>query len=181
FSQQRNRIVVEFAPAGGIEIEEQTGRVVIPAPPQIARQRPQPLLQGSNEPIQSSRFTHDRSDLRRCLAQHPTLVPAKNAGFHGLYYKNSLKNSAIDQGNAEERLVRVLAGIPEILKSGLLFHLFNRHRPPHPPHTAATRTAARGSPLIPISGRSLPLSPIQTIHSRACDEWHRQSRLQGAK
>ena len=43
-AEQRDRIVIELAPARRIEIAEHVDRVLIPTPPEIARQGPEPLL-----------------------------------------------------------------------------------------------------------------------------------------
>ncbi len=43
-AQQSHWIVVELVPSRRIQIEEETRGVVVPTPPQIARQCPQPLL-----------------------------------------------------------------------------------------------------------------------------------------
>ena len=46
-----NGIVIELPPTHRIEVQKQTAGVVVPTPPEIARQRPKPLLGGSNEAI----------------------------------------------------------------------------------------------------------------------------------
>ena len=66
--KQGDGIVIELPPAHRIEIAKQAAGVVVPAPPQIARQRPQPLLGGSDKAIQSARFAHHRAHLGRGLA-----------------------------------------------------------------------------------------------------------------
>src|ERR1035438_9549265 len=40
FGEQRDRIVIQLPPAVRIEIEKQTSGVIVPAPPQIASERP---------------------------------------------------------------------------------------------------------------------------------------------
>ena len=47
--QQRDRIVPETAPQAGIEVAEQAGRVLVPAPPQVAGQAAQALLRRRDE------------------------------------------------------------------------------------------------------------------------------------
>ncbi len=136
-SQQRHRIVVQFIPARRIQIEKQAGRIVVPTPPQIARQGPQPLLQRSNETIKRSGFAHNWSDLGGRFRQHSNLVFAENAGLDRLHDQNALQNSAIDQRNSQERLVGILASVPKILKPGMILHLFDRNRPHQFRHQAS--------------------------------------------
>ena len=66
--QQSDGIVIELPPAHRIEVAEQAAGVVVPAPPQIARQRPEPLLGGRDEAIQSASFADHRRHLGRGLA-----------------------------------------------------------------------------------------------------------------
>ena len=44
--------MIELTPTQRIEIAEQAGGIVIPAPPQVASQRPEPLLSGRDESIE---------------------------------------------------------------------------------------------------------------------------------
>ena len=121
--------MVQFAPTRRIQIKKQARRVMVPTPPQIARQRPEPLLQRGDEAIERSRFAYYRSDLRGRLRQHSNFFFAEHAGFDGLHHQNSLQNAPFNQGNAEKRLVSILARIPKILEPGMVLHLFHRNRP----------------------------------------------------
>ena len=88
--QQGNRIVIKSAPAYGIEIKEQPHRVMVPTPPQVARQSPEPFLRGSNETIERARFAYDRGDLGRRFAQHANFVFREDPWRHGLDNQNAL-------------------------------------------------------------------------------------------
>ena len=77
--QQRDRIVIQLAPAHRIEIAKQAAGVVVPAPPQVARQRPQPFLRGSDKAVQRARLADHRRDLGRGLYQHANFIVPKVA------------------------------------------------------------------------------------------------------
>ncbi len=80
---------------------------MIPAPPEIACERPQAFLQRSNEAIQCTSFADDGRDLRGRFGQHVNLIGAERPGFDGLDNEDALENSPIDQWNTEKRLVSV--------------------------------------------------------------------------
>ena len=103
--KQGDRIVIELPPAHRIEVAEQTAGVVVPTPPQVARQRPQPFLGGSDKAVERAGFADHRADLGRGLGQHADFILAEDPGRNGLDYQNSLQDAAIDQRNAQERLV----------------------------------------------------------------------------
>ena len=63
-TEQRNRIVVQLPPSGGIEVAEQSCWFCIPTPPEIARQCPQAFLSRSDKPVERSGLTDDRRYLR---------------------------------------------------------------------------------------------------------------------
>ena len=109
FAQQRNWIVIQLIPSHRIQIKEQSNGIVIPAPPQIARQRPQPLLRRNDESVERSGFANDRSHLPGSFGQHTNFIFRKNSGFDRLHNQNTLQYAAIDQRNAQERLIGVLA------------------------------------------------------------------------
>ena len=102
---------------------------MVPAPPQVARQCPEPLLQRSDKAIQRSRLAHDRSHLRRRFRQHANFIFAEDAGLDGLHHQHALQNAAIDQRNAQERLVGLFAGLPEVLEPRMILDLRDRNRP----------------------------------------------------
>ena len=68
--QQRDRVVVELAPQHRIELAEQAGRVVVPAPPEVLRQRAQPLVRRRDELPERARLADDRRELRAGRHQH---------------------------------------------------------------------------------------------------------------
>ena len=91
---------------------------MVPTPPQIARQRPKPLLRRSDEAIQRARLAHHRRHLGRGLRQHLNLIFAESSGLDGLHHQHALQNAPVDQRNARERLVSVFAGFAKYLKRG---------------------------------------------------------------
>src|ERR1019366_8296020 len=54
--QQRDGTVIELAPTLRIEFAEQADGIVIPAPPQVAGQRPEPFLDGRDETVEGTGF-----------------------------------------------------------------------------------------------------------------------------
>ena len=82
--QQRDRIVIELTPARRIEIAEQAGGIVIPAPPQVAGQRPQPLLDGGDETVEGAGFAHHRRNPVRGLGKQANLIFREDSRLHGL-------------------------------------------------------------------------------------------------
>ncbi len=96
---------------------------MIPAPPHIARQGPEPFLQGSDKTIHGPGFTHYRSDLSGSLGQHANFILAENARLDGLHDQNALENAPVDQGDSQKRLVGFLACLLEILEPGMAFRL----------------------------------------------------------
>src|ERR1700687_1375106 len=51
-----NWILIELSPARGIKVEEQVRGIRVPAPPQIAGERPQSLLDRRDKAVESTRF-----------------------------------------------------------------------------------------------------------------------------
>src|SRR4051794_39611196 len=102
FTEQRDRVLVQFSPACRIEIAKKTNAIVIPAPPKISRQRPQPFLRRSDKAIESTSFAYDGSHLVGSLYEHANFSLMKHARIFGLDHENTLKNSAVNQGNTEE-------------------------------------------------------------------------------
>jgi hypothetical protein len=100
--QQRDRIVIQLPPAHRIQIAEQAGGIVIPAPPQIAGERPEPLLHRRDEAIQRARFADHRRHLRGRFHQHLHFVVGEGARFDGLHHQHALQHALIDQRNAAE-------------------------------------------------------------------------------
>src|SRR5579859_958272 len=128
FAQQSHRIMVQVTPPRRIQVQKKALRVMVPTPPQIARQRPQALLQWRNEAIQGARFAHHWRDLHRSLAQHAYFFCTEHASFHSLDDKDTLQNAAIHQRNAQKRLISVLAGVAEIFETGVILHVTDGNR-----------------------------------------------------
>ena len=101
-AQQRHRIVVELPPARRIEIEKKVDRVLIPTPPEIARQRPKPLLDGSDETRERARLADDRRHLGSRLRHHVDFVFVEAAVLDRLDDEDALQNTAIDERHAEK-------------------------------------------------------------------------------
>ncbi len=66
--KERHGVLIELGPTHGIEVVEQTNAVVIPAPPEIAGQRPQTLLRRRDETVERARLADNRGDLRSGFA-----------------------------------------------------------------------------------------------------------------
>src|SRR4051812_15040207 len=68
--QQRDGIVIELLPAQWVEIVEQADGILVPTPPEIPGQRPEPLLGGSDKAVESAGLADYRRHLGGCLRQH---------------------------------------------------------------------------------------------------------------
>ena len=120
FVEQGDGILIRLAPARRVEIAKEADAVVVPTPPEIARERPEALLRRGDEAVEGARLADDGRDLVGRLGQHADLSFAKDAGFFGLNDENALQNSAIDQRHAEEGLVVVFAGFLEVLEARMI-------------------------------------------------------------
>ena len=120
--------MIQLAPAQWIKIAKDPGRIVIPAPPQVAGQRPEPLLYGRYKTVERTGFTDDVRNPVRGLGELRNLTFRKDSRLERLQHQHPLQHTAIDQWNSEERLVGILAGFDEILKARMLPHLFHRYR-----------------------------------------------------
>ena len=109
--------MIQFAPADRIEIAEQAGGIVVPAPPYVPRQRPQPLARRSDEEIQGAGFGDQLSHLRGRLHQALNLMIAEYARLDGLHDQNSLQHASIDKRNTQKRFVPILTRFREIFES----------------------------------------------------------------
>ena len=127
-AQQGDRIMVQFTPAVRIEVEKKAGRVVIPTPPQVPRQGPQPLLQRCDETIEGASLAHHWSNLPGSLGEHSNFLRAENASFDRLHDQNTLQDAAIDQRHPQEGLVSVFSRVFEILKPRMVLDLTDSHR-----------------------------------------------------
>ena len=114
--QQRDRVVIELVPQQRIELAKQAGGFRVPGPPQVARERPQPLVRRGDELLEGPRLRHNRRQLRAGHDEHPDIVVAEQPRLDGLDHEDALQHAAIDDGHAEERSIRVLARFAEILE-----------------------------------------------------------------
>ena len=96
---------------------------MVPTPPQIAGQSPEPLLGRSNETAQGAGLAHDRSDLGGSLRQHLDLIFPKSLGFDPLHNENALQHASLNERDSEKRLVSIFARFREVLKAPVTFHL----------------------------------------------------------
>jgi len=126
--QQRDGIVIELTPTQRIDIAEQAGGIVIPAPPQVASQRPEPLLSGRDETVDRARLAHHRRNPVRGLREQTNLCLREDTRLQGLNHQHALQHTAIDEGNSQERLIIILAGFFEVLKARMIPDVFNGHR-----------------------------------------------------
>ncbi len=117
---------MKLPPAHRIQVAEQADGIVIPDPPQVTRQRPQPFLHRRDESIQSPGFADDRRNLGRRLRQHPDFVGVKDASLDGLNHQDALQNAAVDHREAEERLIRIFTRLVKILEARMVLHLIHR-------------------------------------------------------
>ena len=97
-------IVIQLPPAHRIQVAEQAGGIVVPAPPEIARQRPQPFLRRSDETVERAGLADHRRDLRRRLRQHADFVFSKDARLDCLHDQHALQHAAIDERHAQKDL-----------------------------------------------------------------------------
>ncbi len=127
-AEQGQGIVIELPPAHRLQFAEQGDGIVIPAPPQIARERPQALLCGRDEAIERAGLADHGRHLHGGGDQHARILLAELAHGGGLQHQHALQRAAVNQGNAQERLVGILAGFAKVLETGMLVDLLDRHR-----------------------------------------------------
>jgi hypothetical protein len=123
--QERDGVVIELPPAHWIEVKEQSAGIVVPTPPQVSGERPEPLLGGSDEAVERAGLAHDGCDLGGGLDQHPDLILPKDPGLDGLDDKNALQDASINERDPKERLVGIFARFAEVLKARMVPHLFD--------------------------------------------------------
>jgi hypothetical protein len=100
---------------------------MVPAPPDVAGQRPEPLLHRGNKAVERARLTDHRSHLRGRLRQHANLVFTIGAWFLGLNHQDPLQKPAIDQRHAQKRVVFLFARSTEVLESRMISHVVDGH------------------------------------------------------
>src|SRR5580658_7266108 len=109
FAEHRNWILIQLPPAHGIQIAKKADAVVIPAPPQVARERPEALLRRSDEAVQSTRLADHGSDLVRSFYQHTDFRLAEDPRVFGLNDEHTLQNAPIDEGHAQKGVIDLFA------------------------------------------------------------------------
>ena len=118
--QQRDGIVIKLPPADGIKIAKQAAGIVIPAPPNIAGERPKPLLGRCDEAIEGASLADDGRDLGGSLDQHLHFIFAEDPGLDGLHHQNTLQDAAVDERHAKKGVVGVFAGFLEVFEAGMV-------------------------------------------------------------
>ena len=117
--EQGHGVVADLAPRHRIELAEERGRVGVPAPPQVLRQRLEPLMAGRDELAERPRFADDRPQLGAGGLQHAHVRVAERPRFGRLDDQHALEQPAIHDRHAEKRSIRILAGVGEILEPGM--------------------------------------------------------------
>ena len=125
FTEQRDGILIQLAPANRIQIAKEADTVVVPAPPEIAGQGPEALLSGGDEAIEGAGFADHRRDFTGGVDQHANFIFAKDAAILGLNYQNTLQDTTVDERHTEEGVVDLFAGFDEVLETGMIFDLFD--------------------------------------------------------
>ena len=115
--EQRHRVVPGFPPQGRIELPEQIRRVVVPAPPEVLRERGEALMRRRDDQTERAGFADDRRQLRARHHQHPHVVLGEGARLDRLDDQHALEEPAVDQRDAEKRVVRIFAGLAEVLEA----------------------------------------------------------------
>ena len=74
---------------------------------------PRALVRRRDELLQRARLADDRRELRAGRHQHAHVVGVEDARLDRLHDQHALQQAAIDDRHAEERVVRILAGLAE--------------------------------------------------------------------
>ena len=157
--QHRDRVVVALLPQHRVDVTEERARLLVPAPPEVLRQHRQPLMHRRGELTRRPRLAHDGRHLGASRHQHAHVVVVEAARRGGLDDEHALQHPAVHDRHAQERLIRVLAGLAEVLEPRDAW--WRRGRPagasPRPPAPQDPRlcASARG-PRPPRAGRRWP-------------------------
>ena len=100
---------------------------LIPTPPEISRQRPESFLRRCDKAIEGASFTDDGRNLVSGLDEHANFSLLKYARILGLDHENTLKDSAVDQGYTEERVICLFARFLHELEARMILHIGNLH------------------------------------------------------
>src|SRR6185437_10596003 len=101
FGEQQNRIVIESAEANGIELAEDAGDLVVPAPAEIAGESPETFLGRHDETAECAGLTDDRRNFGSGFGEDANFFNLEYARVHGLDDEHALKHAAVDDRNAE--------------------------------------------------------------------------------
>ena len=118
--EQRDGILIQLPPAGGIEIAKQADAVVVPTPAEIAGDRPKTLLGRGDEPVQRARLADHGRDLAGGFSQLANLIFPKYPRILGLHHENTLQNAAVDERHAQEGVVYLFPRLLEVLEAGVI-------------------------------------------------------------
>jgi hypothetical protein len=114
--QQRDRIVMAGPPQQRIEVAEEARALVVPAPPEVARDGRQPLMHRRHELSERAGVADDRGDLPAGGHEPPHVLLAEPAGFRRLHDEHALQDAAVRDRHAEKRAIGILARVLEILE-----------------------------------------------------------------
>ncbi len=108
--------MIEISPSRGIDLAEEARGVGVPAPPQVPRQRVQPLMRRRDELAERARLADDGRQLRPGHHQHPHVGRIEQPRVDGLNDEDSLQETAIHDRHAQERAIRIFTGLGEVLE-----------------------------------------------------------------
>ena len=129
FLEQRDRVVIQLTPASRLQILEQAARVLVPAPPQVARERPQLFLRRRDEPVHDAGLADDRRHLGGGRRHRLDLLVGEVTRLERLHHQRALQHAVVDERHAEERLERLFARLAEILEARVRLRVLHGHRP----------------------------------------------------
>src|SRR5262249_52872371 len=102
--------------------------VVIPAPPQILGKLTQALMGRGDELAEPAGLADNWSQLSSGSRQHAHIILAKAARFDSLNDQHALEQSPVNQGDAQKRMIRILARLGEVLESSVRGCVLNDQR-----------------------------------------------------
>ncbi len=114
--EERHRVVAHLAPQNRVQLAEQAGRLVVPAPPQVLRDCAQTLLERGHNLPESPRLADNGRELGPRGDQHPHVGRLEHALLDRLHDQYSLEQAAIEHRDAEKRSIRVLPRLREVLE-----------------------------------------------------------------
>ncbi len=115
--EQRDGVVIELPPADRIELPEEGRGVVVPAPPEVARERVKALVRRRYRLSERPRFVDDRRQLSARHHEHPHIVLAEGASLDRLHHQHAHQQPAIQDGNTQEGSIRIFARLVEVFEA----------------------------------------------------------------